>query len=245
MGGISNFEIEKAFQKITDPHFLDNFVEVFPSNYMNKFINHAAMINDSGKFSFIIANTDDGSKSGTHWWSILDIEPRTDIFFFDSYGIEGLKHFIIQDDRKIVDKILVGIEKMDGSDNKITLCKIKFNLGACKQLSEDEISSLSDTARNFFHFVQAFGNKLKLRSFLNIWMVEDRIQDLDSSTCGIFQIFFYENLFNPSKESKIQGENKLNKKTVETLLNEIFTLDDSENEIKMAEYANNLDIKIM
>ena len=30
-----------------------------------------------------------------------------------------------------------------------------------------------------------------------------------------------------------------------TLLNEIFTLDDSENEIKMAEYANNLDIKIM
>ena len=123
------------------------------------------MIEDSGKFPFIIANTDSSKKSGTHWWSILDIEPRTDIFFFDSYGIEGLKHFIIQDDKKIVDKILIGIEKMDRTDNKITLCKIKFNLGACKQLSEDEILSLSDTAGNFLHFVQAFGNKLKTQKF--------------------------------------------------------------------------------
>ena len=137
MGGISNFQIEKAFQKINDLDLSSNFVGVFPCNYMNKFINHAAMINDSGKYPFIIQDTDDSSKSGTHWWSILDIEPRTDIFAFNSYGIEGLKHFIIQDDKKIVDKILVGIDKMDRSDNKITLCKIKFNLGACKQLSED------------------------------------------------------------------------------------------------------------
>ena len=245
MGGISNFQIEEAFKKIDDQDLLKNFVGVFPSNYMNKFINHVAMINDLGKFPFIIANTDESSKSGTHWWSILDIEPRTDIFFFDSYGIEGLRHFIIQDDKKIVDKILVGIDKMDRSNNKVTLCKIKFNLGACRQLSEDEILSLSDTARNFFDFIQAFGNKLKLRSFINIWMVEDRLQDLDSSTCGIFQKFFYQNLFNPSKNSKIQGETKLNKKTVETLLNEIFTLDDKENEIKMEEYANNLGITVV
>ena len=54
MGGISNFTIEKAFKKINDPDLLDNFVGVFPSNYMNKFVNDAAMINDSGKFRFII-----------------------------------------------------------------------------------------------------------------------------------------------------------------------------------------------
>ena len=121
---------------------------------------------------------------------------------------------------------MIGTDKMDKSDNKITLCKIKFDLAAWKQLSEDEIISLSDTARNFFYFIQTFGSKLKLRSFLNIWMVEDRLQDLNSSTCGIFQIFFYQNLFNPSEKSKIQGETRLTKKTIETLLNEIFTLDD-------------------
>ena len=200
------------------------------------------MIEDSSKFSFIIANTDASDKLGVHWWSIIDIEPRNDIFFFDSYGIEGLKHFIIQDDREIVDEILIGTEKTDRTDDKITLCKIKFNLGACKDLTEDEIISLSDTARNFFYLIQAFGIKLKLRIFVNIWMVEDRLQDLD---CGMFQIYFYQNLFNPDKNRKIQGETKLNKKTVETLLNEIFSLDDKENEIKMKEYANHLGVKIM
>ena len=189
MGRISNFAIENAFKKINDPDLINNFVGVFSSNYMNKFVNHAAMINDSGKFPFIIANTDDSEKSGTHWWSILDIEPKTDIFFFDSYGIEGLKHFIIQDDKEIMDKILIGIDKMAKSDNKITLCKIKFDLAACKQLSEDEIISLSDTARNFFYFIQTFGNKLKLRNFLNIWMVEDRLQDLDCQLAVFFNFF--------------------------------------------------------
>ena len=75
-------------------------------------------------------------------------------------------------------------------------------------------------------------------------MVEDRIQDLDSATCGIFQLYFYENLFNPDKNSKIQNESKLKKTTVETLLNELFSLDDRENEIKMEEYADELGIKI-
>ena len=157
MGGISNFQIEDAFKKIGDEDLLENFVGVFPSNYMNKFINHAAMISDKGKYPFIIANTDASNKPGVHWWSILDIEPRNDIFFFDSFGLDGLKHFIIQDDKPIVDKILLGIEQMNRTDKKITLCKIKFNLGACKELSKEEIDSLSKTARNFFYFVQAFG----------------------------------------------------------------------------------------
>ena len=100
------------------------------------------------------------------------MDPRNDIFFFNSFGLDGLKHFIIQDDRRIVDKILLGVKQMNRSDQKITLCKIKFNLGACKDLTKKEVDSLSDTARNFFYFIQAFGLKLKLRSFVNIWMVK-------------------------------------------------------------------------
>ena len=245
MGGISNEQIEKAFRDINNPDLLDNFVGVFPSDYLNKFINHTAMISNSGKYPFIIANTDDSQKAGTHWWSILDIEPKTDIFFLDSYGLDGLKHFIIQDDKAIIDKILVGIDKMDRTDNKITLCKVKFDLGVCKGLTEDEIDSLSDTARQFFYFVQSFGNKLKLRSFVNIWMIEDRLQDLKTSTCGIFQIYFYKNLFDPGENSKINGETRLTKKTIETLMNEILTLDDVENEFKINKVADDLNIEIL
>ena len=60
--------------------------------------------------------------------------------------------------------------------------------------------------------MQAFGSKLNLRNFVNIWMVEDRVQYLDSSTCGIFQLYFYDNLFNPDEKSKLQDKAKINKK---------------------------------
>ena len=81
MAGISNFQIEEAFEKIGDEDLLENFVAVFPSSRMNRFINHAAMISESGKYPFVIANTAADNKPGVHWWSILDIEPRNDILF--------------------------------------------------------------------------------------------------------------------------------------------------------------------
>ena len=59
-------------------------------------------------------------------------------------------------------------------------------------------------------------------------MVDDRLQELDSSTCGIFQPYFYDNLFSPNENSNIQNDTKLTKRTVETLLNELFTLDDQD-----------------
>ena len=106
--GISNVQIENAIENIEDDDLNDNFVGVFPSNCMSKFINHSAMISSKkGKYPFVIANTDSSEKGETHWWSILDIEPKTDIFFFDSFGIDGLKHFIVQDDKKIIKRNLV------------------------------------------------------------------------------------------------------------------------------------------
>ena len=57
-------------------------MKVFPANQMNRFIDYKTMISEKkGKYPFIIANTDSSDKGGTHWWSILDIEPRTDLFF--------------------------------------------------------------------------------------------------------------------------------------------------------------------
>ena len=56
-------------------------------------------------------------------------------------------------------------------------------------------------------------------------MVEDMVQDLDSVTCGIFQINFYDNLFNPDQNSEIQDKKPLNKKAIEILLNKLFVFD--------------------
>ena len=70
-------------------------------------------------------------------------------------------------------------------------------------------------------------------------MVEDRVQDLNSVTCGIFQVYFYDNFFNPDKSNKIQDKKRLNKRTIATLLNEPFALDNQDtNEATIKQYAN-------
>ena len=76
-------------------------------------------------------------------------------------------------------------------------------------------------------------------------MVEDRIQNLDSVTCDIFQLYFYDNLFNPNENSKIQDKARLNKRTIETLFNELFVLDDQEaNEETIRQYTNENNISL-
>ena len=76
-------------------------------------------------------------------------------------------------------------------------------------------------------------------------MVEDRVQDLDSSTCGIFQLYFYENLFNPDENSKIQDKTKLNQKIIETLFNEIFVLEyQNKNEQTIREYGQSIGLDL-
>ena len=76
-------------------------------------------------------------------------------------------------------------------------------------------------------------------------MVEDRVQDLNSVTCGIFKIYFCANLFNPDENRKIQNKKQLNKKTIETLLNKLFVLDNQDkNEATVRQYANEHNITV-
>ena len=65
---------------------------------------------------------------------------------------------------------------------------------------------------------------------MNILIVEHAVQELTSSTCGLFQLYFYKNIFDPEEKSKIKNHETLNKKTMQTILNEIFTPDVDQNE---------------
>ena len=183
--GISNFQIENVIKTINDEDLLKNFVGVFPSDEMTRFIDYKQLINQkTGQYLFLISNTQDSTKDGEHWWSILDIAPKNDSFLFLWH--EGLKNFIITDNKKAVQKNLSGIEKMTQTGDKITLVNIKFSMKPCKKLSNKKIGNLSDTARDFFYFVQSFGDFLKVKDFLNIWMVEEPVQLSETVTCGIF-----------------------------------------------------------
>ena len=71
------------------------------------------------------------------------------------------------------------------------------------------------------------------------------MQDLDTITCGIFEIYFYDNLFNRDKSSKIQNKTKLNKKTIEVLLNELLVLNDQQQNKKIInKHADEQDITV-
>ena len=133
----------------------------------------------------------------------IEEEPEEEPFF-DTFGVDGLNSLIIQDDQKVIEKILLGTEQLMRTDKNIMLAYTKFSLNVCKNLSKNELDNLSDTARDLFYFVQSFGGKLKLRDFVSLWVVEDRIQDLDTVNGGIFQIYFYDNLLNPDQNNKIQ-----------------------------------------
>ena len=65
--GISNFQIEQAFKNIWNKDINGNFAGVFPLNSVSKFIDHKMMISEKkGKNPFIVANTDNSNKEGTH-----------------------------------------------------------------------------------------------------------------------------------------------------------------------------------
>lgn len=83
---------------------------------------------------------------------------------------------------------------------------------------------MSETAIDFFHFVESFSEHEKQKTNVSVWVLEHPIQKFEISTCGVFRIYFYENLLFRDENSKLHSHKKLTKKAVETLLNELFSL---------------------
>ena len=90
------------------------------------------------RYPLLIVNTDRSDKEGNHWWSILDIDGKKGFLLFDSFGIKGLKNFIVQDDQKIVGKVLKGVENLKKEKEQINLVSVNFVKDSYLKLSEGE-----------------------------------------------------------------------------------------------------------
>ena len=77
---------------------------------------------------------------------------------------------------------------------------------------------------------------------MTILIVEHPVQDITSSTCGLFQLYFYKNLFDPEENSKITNNEVLNKKTIEDIMNEIFSNDVEQNETEIQNFKKEYDL---
>ena len=79
---ISNFQTEETIKQIHDDDLLNNFAGISPNDEMKKFIHYKQLINQKkGKYPFLISKTEDSTKDGEHWWSILDIQPKKRLVF--------------------------------------------------------------------------------------------------------------------------------------------------------------------
>ena len=241
-GGISNYEVIKFFENVEDNDIKENFVGVFPSNHINKFISFHKLVKDENKkYPFIIMNTDRSEKAGTHWWSFLDLHPRKEIFLFDSFGFEGFSKFIIDNDIKTLNKILFGIKKFKKEDKKITLITLKFSMKEYEKIKTGH--QLRETTQDLLHLMYEYGRLHNINDNVTIHAVDDQLQEIYSDTCGMFQLYFYYNLFVPYENSSIVEDKKLTKKTVEKILNEIFSLNRETNEKIVEDFAKQKEIR--
>ena len=242
MSGISNDAVIEFFENETDSDLKENFVGVFPSNYIIKFISFHEMAKEkTKKYPFIIMNTDRSHKSGTHWWSCLDLHEKKEIFLFDSFGFTGFKRFVIDNDVNILIKILYSLQKFQKKDQKITIITIKFSMKEYENIKNEH--RLRQTTQDLLHLIYEYGRLHNIKDSITIHSVDDQLQNLETDTCGIFQLYFYFNLFVTFENSSIIEDNKLSKRTIEKLLNEIFSLDRNRNEEEMERFAKEKNIR--
>ena len=187
----------------------------------------------------MIMNPDRSNKDGEHWWSLLEISSKDQIFLFDSFGFVGLKEFIIDNDKEIIDQFFYDLEKINKKDKVINLTYVHFDIESYKKINN---SSLTTTVRDFFHSLSQFG-KVHNKDSVDVFMVDDQLQNIESDTCGLFQLYFYMNLFIPKESSKIVSNRTLNLRTIKILLNEIFSKDISQIEIAVENFAAEHNIK--
>ena len=161
----------------------------------------------------------------------MDIQPKKTLLLFGSHRIDGFKYFVVNNDERIIDELLYDYKKCKSNNPifEIKLCSMTFDLNVWEKLPHQKKSQLNETATYFFHLLYQFA-KLKKVNKMNIVIVENDLQKLSSSTCGIFQLYFYKNLFDPPIQSNIQNHKALTMSTIETLLNEIFTVETEDNE---------------
>ena len=125
-----------------------------------------------------------------HWWSFMGIHPKKNLFLFDGLGIDGFKFFIVDNDGKIINQLHHDFKKCEPKSNqKLKLCAMKFCVETWQKMSHKVKDQLTDTAQNLFHLLEQFA-KLKKTECMNILIIENNVEDLLGSTCGLFQLYF-------------------------------------------------------
>ena len=94
--GLSNYQIDDFFKDEENEDLKKNYMGTYSIDSMTRYINFYEIIKrGNAKYPFAIFNTDKEKEPGVHWWSFFNIQPKSNLFSFDSFGLEGFKIFIV------------------------------------------------------------------------------------------------------------------------------------------------------
>ena len=122
--GLSNFQIDDSF-KDEENEDLKNYMGPYSVDSVTKYINFYKIIKQrNAKYPFAIFNTDKENKPGVHF---MDIHPKNKLFLFDSFGVEGFRLSIVNNDQQIINQLFYNFSKCQSKTNqKPQLCIMKF-----------------------------------------------------------------------------------------------------------------------
>ena len=107
-----------------------------------------------------------------------------------------------------------------------------FKLKNYEKLTQKELNSLWSTAQHFLKFLYEFGTYKKIKNTLKVVTVDDNLQSFSADYCGVLQLYFYLNLFEPLNTSIVakKSTKKLDITLIGELLNELFNTKTHQNE---------------
>ena len=111
--------------------------------------------------------------------------------------VSCLKNFVIQDDKKLINKIFFGLEKLKLGDGKLALVKTTFSRSNFERLMEKELGKLSKTAKDLFYFFEEYGKLHNICNNVHACILENHIQKTKADMRRIFQLYFFKNLIRP------------------------------------------------
>ena len=123
--------------------------------------------------------------------------------------------------KKIVAKVLKGVGNLKEDKEQINLVNVNFVKNSYSKLSEGEKAALSETCTDFLHFLESFAD-YESQSLINLWLLQNPIQDITTNTCGYFQTFFCKNLFLPDSDSILHKRKKLTYDVIQSFFQELF-----------------------
>ena len=93
---------------------------------------------------------------------------------------------------------------------------LKFSMSENEKIRNG--NTLSTTMIDLLHLMREYGKMHNVKDEVTVHLVDDQLQKIETDTCGIFQLYFYINLFTPVDGSSIIHDKTLSKSTLKKLL---------------------------